>query len=133
MRGETAKDVEEYLAGCPAKARKLLEEIRQALLEELPGAEEAIRYGIPTLRLDGKNVIHFAAFAKHVSVYPAPRGVPEFEEDLAGYGGGKGTLQMPLDRPLPLDLVRRIARYRLREHREKVSPRSDLRSLTRRG
>lgn len=93
------------------------------LLEELPGAEEAIRYGIPTLRLDGKNVIHFAAFAKHVSVYPAPRGVPELEEELAGYGGGKGTLQMPVNRPLPLDLVRRIARYRLREHREQASHR----------
>lgn len=128
MRGEAAKSVDEYLARCPAGAREHLEALRRALREELPEAEEAIRYDIPTLRLDDKNLIHFAAFAKHVAVYPAPRGAPELAEELAAYGGGKGTLQMPLDRPLPLDLVRRIARHLLAEHRERLARRPDKRS-----
>lgn len=108
--------IDEYIAAYPADVRARLDAIRRLIREVLPaGAEETIRYGIPTFRLRGRNLIHFAAHARHLSLYPAPRGVESFAEELAGYRGGKGTLQLPLADPLPLDLIRRIVRFRLQE------------------
>ena len=109
-----------YIAAFPLGVRKILRAIRKTIRGVEPDFEEAIRYGIPTFQLDGKNVIHFAGHAKHTAVYPAPRGSKEFAKELAGYGGGKGTVQFPLDEPVPHDLIRRIVEYRVREHRGKI-------------
>lgn len=106
------KDIDEYIAGFPPNVRKILEQIRSTIQKAVPDAEEAIRYQIPTFRLHGKNLIHFAAFQRHVGLYPAPRGEDAFRKELSKYEGGKGTVQFPLDQPLPLVLIRRIVRFR---------------------
>lgn len=111
--------IDAYIAGFPPEVRKILRAIRQTIRSVEPGFEEAIRYGIPTFRLDEKNVVHFAGHVKHTAVYPAPRGAPELAAELERYGGGKGTVQFPLDAPVPHDLIRRIVEFRVREHRAK--------------
>ncbi|HJU86416.1 MAG TPA: DUF1801 domain-containing protein [Gemmatimonadota bacterium] len=118
-----AATVDEYVAAFPPKVRKILQAIRKTIRSVEPEFEEAIRYGIPTFQLDGKNVVHFAGHAKHTAVYPAPRAAPELAAELARYGGGKGTVQFPLDSPVPHDLIRRIVEFRVREHRAKRPPR----------
>ena len=106
-------DIDEYISWFPADVQKILQKIRRTIRRAAPDAIEAISYQIPTFKLNGKTLIHFAAFKNHVSVYPAPRGVKEFEDALAGYKGGKGTVQFPLDRPVPYELITRIVKYRL--------------------
>lgn len=109
------KDIDDYISGFPEGVREILQRIRSTIQEAAPEAKEAISYQIPTFQLNG-NLIHFAAFKKHVGVYPAPRGNEAFQEELAAYGGGKGTVQFPLDKPVPYDLITRIVHFRLREH-----------------
>jgi uncharacterized protein YdhG (YjbR/CyaY superfamily) len=121
--GAGAATVDEYVAAFPPEVRKILQSIWKTIRSVEPQFEEAIRYGIPTFQLDGKNVVHFAGHAKHTAVYPAPRGAPEFSAELARYGGGKGTVQFPLGAPVPHDLIRRIVEYRIREHRARRQPR----------
>jgi uncharacterized protein YdhG (YjbR/CyaY superfamily) len=113
MKTTPPKDIDEYIAGFPKEVREILEEIRRTIRRAVPEAEEAISYQIPTFRLNGSNLIHFAAYKKHIGLYPAPRGHEDFEEELAGYAGGKGTVQFPLDRLIPYDLIRRIVEYRV--------------------
>lgn len=109
--------IDEYIAAFPEDVQKRLERIRSAIRKAAPNAEEAISYQIPTFRLHG-NLIHFAAYAKHIGLYPAPRTSDELKEELAGYAGGKGTVQFPHNRPLPLDLIRRIVRHRVQQNTE---------------
>jgi uncharacterized protein YdhG (YjbR/CyaY superfamily) len=113
MKSKPAETIDGYLAGFPPAVRKRLAAIRATIRRAVPDAVEAIAYQIPTFRLNGKNLIHFAGFAKHVGVYPAPRQAPEFAGELAAYAGGAGTVQFPHERPLPLDLVRRIVLYQV--------------------
>jgi len=118
MGSAVSESIDAYIASFPPNVRKILREIRRTIRKVEPAFEEAIRYGIPTFRLDGKNVIHFAGHTKHTALYPAPRGSKEFARELAAYRGGKGTLQFPLNEPIPHDLIRRIVEFRVREHRE---------------
>ena len=108
------KDIDEYIAEFPIDVQKVLQKIRLTIRNAAPDATEAISYQIPTFRLSGKNVIHFAAFKTHIGLYPAPRGVAEFDEELANYKGGKGTVQFPLDKPIPYELITRIMKFRIR-------------------
>ena len=108
-----AKDIDEYISGFPADVQKILQKIRRTIQKAAPKATEAISYQIPTFKLNGKNLIHFAAFKNHIGLYPVPRGVPEFDEELAAYKGGKGTAQFPLDKPIPYDLIERIVKVKL--------------------
>lgn len=109
-RGPTPHDIDEYVSGFPPEVQARLEEIRATIHRAVPGATEAISYQIPTFRLHG-NLVHFAAFERHIGLYPAPFDDPAFADDIARYGAGKGTLRFPLDAPQPLDLVERVARY----------------------
>lgn len=84
-------------------------------------AEEVISYQIPAFKFKGKVLIYFAGFKNHVSVYPAPRRVPEFKDELAQYKGGKGTVQFPLDRRIPYGLIRRIVKFKVKQNLEKTS------------
>ena len=111
--------VDEYISGFPDKVRSILRQIRSTIRQTAPGVEERISYGIPTFDLDGKPLIYFAAYAKHVSVYPAPRGYAEFRDELSAYKGGKGTVQFPLAEPIPWDLIRRIVEFRMEQHAAK--------------
>jgi uncharacterized protein YdhG (YjbR/CyaY superfamily) len=109
------KDIDEYIAGFPADVQKILERIRTTIHKAAPNATEAISYQIPTFKINGKNFIHFAAFKKHIGLYPAPRGVDEFEPELSSYEGGKGTVQFPLDKAIPYELMTRIVKFRIRK------------------
>ncbi len=115
MRSEkfTPADIDEYIAAFPAEVQRILKMIRKTIRKAAPEAVEAISYRIPTFRLGGKNLVHFAAFKSHISVYPAPRDSEELGEEIAAYKGGKGTVQFPIGSELPLDLIGRIVRYRL--------------------
>ena len=80
-----------------------------------PEAVETIAYAIPTFDLNGKHLVHFAAFAKHIGFYPTPNGIEAFKDDLAPYSTAKGSAQFPLGKPIPNDLIRRIVEFRVRE------------------
>lgn len=108
-----AKNIDEYIRDFPADVQKILQKIRKTIQAAAPDATEAISYQIPTLKLNGKNLIHFAGFKGHVGVYPAPRGAEEFMDELAAYKGGKGTVQFPLGQPIPYDLIVRIVKFKL--------------------
>lgn len=109
------QDIDEYIAGFPPEIQAVLQEIRATVRRAAPDAVEAIAYQMPTFRQEG-NLVHFAAYKKHIGFYPAPTGLEAFKEDLAGYKGSKGAVQFPLDRPIPYDLIRRITAYRVSEN-----------------
>jgi uncharacterized protein YdhG (YjbR/CyaY superfamily) len=112
--GRTTFDsIDEYIVAFPEAVQKILRKIRKTIRKVVPKAEEAISYGIPTFKLNGKALIYFAGFKNHVSVYPAPRSEDEFEEELKDYKGGKGTVQFPLDRAIPYDLIARIVKFKV--------------------
>lgn len=108
----SSSNVDEYISRFPSDVQKTLEKIRTTIRKAAPKAEETISYQIPAYKLNGKMLIFFAGFQKHVSVYPAPRGAVEFKEELARYKGGKGTVQCPLDKPIPYDMITRIVKFR---------------------
>ena len=108
-----ADSIDEYIADFPAATQAALQEIRTIIRRLAPEATETISYAIPTFDLNGKHLIHFAGYAKHVGLYPTPVGMDEFAADFAPYKTGKGSVQFPLDQPLPIDLIERIVRFRL--------------------
>ncbi|HEU4471239.1 MAG TPA: DUF1801 domain-containing protein [Flavisolibacter sp.] len=112
------KDHEAYIAGFPPDIRKILEAVRATVREAAPGAEETIKYGMPSFYLKG-NLVYFAAFKKHIGFYPAPTGNPVFEKDFAAYKTGRGSIQFPLDRPMPLELITRIVKFWVEERGKK--------------
>jgi uncharacterized protein YdhG (YjbR/CyaY superfamily) len=111
--------IDEYVAGCPESVRPVLEEIRRRMHEAVPGAGETIRYSMPTLTLDGSSLVHFAAWKKHVAVYPAPEPTDDadFERAIAPHRGDKGTLRFPLDEPMPYDLIEQVVTHLVRARR----------------
>lgn len=113
----TPKTIEEYIAGFPPDVQAILQQIRATIREEAPEAQEAIKYQIPTFVLNG-NVVHFAAFKKHIGFYPTPTGTKHFQQELSGYKAAKGSIQFPLSEPIPFDLIREIVRFRVEESRE---------------
>jgi uncharacterized protein YdhG (YjbR/CyaY superfamily) len=106
-------DMDEYIAGFPPKVQKLLQKIRMTIRKAAPDAQETIKYQMPTFTLNG-NLIGFAAYKKHIGVYPVPRGAAEFKDELSAYEGEKATLRLPLDEPIPYDLIGRIVKYRVK-------------------
>ena len=113
--------IDKYIAEFPDETRALLEQIRGIIRSVAPDATETISYAIPTFDLNGKHLVHFAGFAKHVGFYPVPSGMAAFEEELKVYKRGKGSVQFPLDEPLPVDLIRRIIEFRVAENTRKTS------------
>jgi len=114
------KNIDEYIAGFPNNVRKILEQIRMTVREAAPDAEETISYQIPTFTLKGKYLIYFAAYKKHIGLYPAPRGVEKFKKELSLYEGGKGTVRFPLDKAIPFRLINRIVKFRVKESLERA-------------
>lgn len=113
MAKVTFKSVGEYLAKQPPEARSILRVVQSAIRSAVPEAQECISYQIPSYKLHGTPVIYFAAWKQHYSLYPATNGVLEaFKKDLAGYEVSKGTIRFPLTQPVPVKLIRRIARFR---------------------
>ncbi len=114
------KDIDEYIAGFPPEIQEILQEIRAVIREAAPGAQEAIKYRMPTFVLEG-NLIHFAAYGHHIGLYPTPSGIEQFAQELAAYQGAKGSIRFPLERPIPFDLIRRIAAFRAEENLKKAA------------
>ena len=106
--------IDEYIKTFPKDIQKILEQVRETIKVAAPNAEEAISYQIPTFKLNG-NLVHFAAFKNHIGFYPAPSGHKAFEKELSVYKSGKGSIQFPLDKPMPLALIKKIVRYRVKE------------------
>ena len=107
--------IDAYIASYPKDVQVHLKKIRSTIKKAAPKAQEKISYRIPTFFQDG-NLIFFAAFKNHISVYPAPRGAAEFKQELSAYEGGKGTVQFPLGKPIPYGLITRIVKFRLQEN-----------------
>ncbi len=124
-----AASVDEYIRSFPPATQTLLKQIRKTIRAAAPDADEMISYGIAGYKQYGM-LIYFAGFANHVSVYPAPRSAHAFKKELDRYKGGKGTVQFPLNEPLPLDLIKRIVAYRLAENKEKKLPAIQKKSQT---
>ncbi|MEY4178314.1 MAG: hypothetical protein RLY70_1888 [Planctomycetota bacterium] len=106
--------IDAYIAGFPEHVQAILREIRRVIGEVAPAAQEAIKYRIPTFVLGG-NLVHFAAFDKHIGFYPTPSAMEHFKADLSLYKSAKGSVQFPLDAPIPYELIRRIVRFRVEE------------------
>lgn len=106
--------IDAYIAGFSSEIQTILEEIRAVIQAAAPDATETIRYGIPTFQLNG-DLVHFAAFKKHIGFYATPTGTEAFQEKLSVYKTGKGSVQFPLDEPMPLDLIAQIVQFRVQE------------------
>ncbi len=117
----TAHSIDEYIAGFPPETQRVLAELRALIKASAPAATETISYAIPTFDLNGKHLVHFAGYERHVGLYPAPSGLEAFKEDLKPYKQGKGSVQFPLDQPLPTDLIRRIVEFRVAQNTGKAS------------
>jgi uncharacterized protein YdhG (YjbR/CyaY superfamily) len=118
------KTMDEYINTFPDDVRNILNELRQVIKEAAPEAEETINYQMPTFTLNG-NLVHFAAFKNHIGFYPTPTGIEAFKKELAPYKGAKGSVQFPIDQPLPLPLIRRIVEYRVKENVERKQKKKD--------
>jgi uncharacterized protein YdhG (YjbR/CyaY superfamily) len=112
--------IDEYIASFPGEVRAILETLRQTIQKAAPDATEAIAYGIPTFRLHG-NLVHFAAFRNHISFFPTSSGIAAFRKELSPYKTAKGTVQFPLGKPVPYDLVEKITAFRVTENNQKKS------------
>ncbi len=104
-------EIDAYIGQFPVAVQRLLTQVRDTVRAAIPHAEEVMRYGIPTLRLK-TNLLHYAGFENHIGLYPTPVAMQHFAAELRGYVQGKGSVQFPLDHPLPLDLIARIAEFR---------------------
>ena len=109
------KEIDTYIASFPEDVRAVLEKIRKTIRKAAPNAEEIMNYGIPTFTLEG-NLVHFAGFKNHIGFYPAPSGIEKFKKELSKYDGAKGSVQFPLDKPIPYDLISKITTFRIKEN-----------------
>ena len=113
-------DINEYIAAFSPEVQQLLEKVRVTIQKAAPEAKEAISYGMPTFKLNG-NLVHFAAFTNHIGFYALPSGNVAFQKELTPYKTGKGSIQFPIDKPLPLDLITKIVKFRIIENTEKAA------------
>ncbi len=113
------KTIDEYIAGYPPNVQKILQQIRRTIRKAAPDAEETISYRMPTFTLKG-NLVYFAAFKSHIGFYPIPTGIEAFKKELAVYKQGKGSVQFPIDKPLPVNLIARIVKFRVKENLERA-------------
>jgi len=111
----TGGSIDEYIAEFPPSTRAVLEQMRSIIRAEAPEATETMSYAIPTFDVNGKHLVHFAGYERHVGFYPGASGIAAFADELASYKSAKGSVQFPLGRPLPEDLIRRMVRFRLAE------------------
>ncbi|MBK8550968.1 MAG: DUF1801 domain-containing protein [Ignavibacteria bacterium] len=109
------EDIDGYIKEYPKDVQLILAKIRDVIKKAAPEAEETIKYSIPTFTLNG-NLVHFAAYKNHIGFYPAPSGIKAFKKELSAYKNSKGAVQFPLDKPLPLSLMSKIVKFRVKEN-----------------
>jgi len=120
MRTAPAKNVDEYISTFPKETAKLLQQVRSTVSKAAPKAEETISYGMPAFRYKGKIIVYFAAYKNHVGLYATPAAHTAFEKELSVYKQGKGSVQFPIDQPMPLDLIKRIVKFKVTQQDEPV-------------
>ena len=130
IKNNQVQNINEYIAAFPKQVQEILEKLRATIRKAAPGAEETINYAIPTFTLNG-NLVHFAAFKNHIGFYPAPSGIEAFKKELSVYEGAKGSVQFPIDKPLPLGLVTKIVKFRVKENLEKEIAKKKQRTANR--
>lgn len=126
MTTAKAENIDDYISAFPKDVQKQLQEVRGVIGRTAPDAEETISYAIPTFKLNG-NLVHFAAFKNHIGFYPGASGIKAFQKELSAYAGAKGSVQFPHGEPLPLDLIRRIVKFRIEENLKKKSAKKSAR------
>jgi uncharacterized protein YdhG (YjbR/CyaY superfamily) len=114
-----AKNIDEFIAGSPENTQELLKKMRSIIRKAAPGSAEAISYGIPTYKLNGRNLVHFSGYKEHIGFYPGATGIEHFTKELSGYKTSKGTVQFPLDKPLPVGLITQIVKFRIAQEKER--------------
>lgn len=119
MERRKAETIDEYIADFPEGIRNILTSMRKTIRTAAPDAEEKISYQMPTFWLNG-NLVHFAAFKNHIGFYPAPHGIQAFKKELSRYECSKGAIRFPIDKPLPLELIRKIVQFRVSENVQKA-------------
>lgn len=115
-----AASIDQYIAEFPLQTQQVLQEMRAIIKASAAGATETMSYAIPTFDLNG-HLVHFAGYKSHIGFYPTPSGIEAFKKELAAYKTAKGSVQFPLGRPLPVDLIRRIVEYRVEQNKRKTS------------
>lgn len=122
---KTFKDIDSYIAEQVPDVRARLEQIRQAIKTTAPKAEEVISYRMPAFKYHGM-LVYFAAFKNHIGFYALPSGNEAFQKELSAYKQGKGSIQFPLDKPVPLALIKKIVKFRVKENLEKEEIKKQL-------
>ncbi len=122
---EQVNSIDDYIKSFPPGIQKLLQQVRNSIQKAAPDAEETIKYAMPTFTLNG-NLVHFAAFKNHIGLYPTPNGIEAFKKELSVYKGAKGSVQFPLDQPMPLELIGKIVKYRVTENMAKAKKKKEL-------
>lgn len=112
--------IDEFISTYPSEIQTILQKIRVTIQKSAPGAEEAMAYGIPTFKLNGRNLVHFSAFKEHIGFYPTPSGIEAFKKELSAYEGAKGSVKFPLSKPIPYALITKIVKFRVKEELEKA-------------
>ncbi|MGH6854848.1 MAG: iron chaperone [Aestuariivirga sp.] len=118
MSEKQFQTIDEYIETFPEDVQGVLQKLRRTIQAAAPEAVEAISYQMPTFRLNG-NLVHFAAYENHIGFYPTPAGIDAFKKELSTYKGAKGSVQFPLDKPVPFDLVKKIVIFRVKENSKK--------------
>ena len=108
------KTVDEYIKTFPLEIQAVLEKVRETIKTNAPGAVESIAYQMPGYKMNGRPLVYFAAFKNHIGFYATPTGHAEFADELAKYKQGKGSVQFPLNEPIPYDLIKRIVVFRVK-------------------
>lgn len=114
--------VEEYITSFPKETQKILKQLRVLIKKTAPKAEESIAYMMPSYKMNGKPLVYFAGYENHIGFYATPTGHEKFAKELSKYKQGKGSVQFPLDKPIPIDLIERIVRFRVEESESKAKP-----------
>jgi uncharacterized protein YdhG (YjbR/CyaY superfamily) len=119
MKKNIATDVDSYIAAYPAKVQKMLKQLRSVIKKTAPDAEESISYMMPAYKLHGP-LVYFGGYENHIGFYPTGSGIAPFQKEIAAYKNSKGAVQFPLDQPLPLDLIEKMVKYRVKENLAKA-------------
>ena len=115
---KTSKDIDSYIASYPQKTQVLLKKMRAVICKAAPQATEAISYGVPTYKLNS-NLVHFGGFKSHIGFFPTPSGIKHFQKELSAYKTSKGAVQFPIEKPIPVGLVAKIVKFRVKENLRK--------------
>ena len=120
--------IDDFIAKYPQDVQAILQKIRAVIHKSAPKAEEAMSYGIPTFKLNGKNLVHFSAFKEHIGFYPTPTGIEKFKTELSAYESAKGSVKFPLNKPIPYTLIGKITQFRVKEVSAQTAPKKSTKA-----